>query len=1036
MKILRLAVFIAAPFVLASCSMTSEKGTLAQLRHREMKLEDATIDNGLEKAMDSYRAFLEQTPESEMTPEAIRRIADLSIEKEYGYIGDSHGSPSLEEPEVGAHNSTVNQQPVQLEATRIQAENDLEFENRATQEQMLESHATAGLDTHPGVAGDLKNANARQAIELYRKLLSEYPLYDRNDQVLYQMSRAYEELGEVESAMKVMNQFIATYPQSRYLDEIQFRRAEYYFTHKKYLDAEEAYQTIVAMGPGSRYYELALYKLGWSFYKQQMYEEALAQYFALLDRKVSTGYDFEQAYDQLESKRVEDTFRVISLSFSNLGGPEVVVDFFKEIGERVYENKVYSNLGEFYLDKRRYADAAGSYKAFINGHPFHQISPHFGMRIIDIYKAGRFGQLVIESKKEFSETYALDAEYWQHFDIASRADVVDFLKGNLKDLANHYHAMYQDKRFKKEMPVNYAEALVWYRKYLQSFPAERETPEIHYQMADLMLENKDFAHAARAYEFTSYNYPAHEKSSAAGYSAVYAYREYLNQSGEVEGKGIRQQVISSSLRFAETYPEHEKVTLVLSAAADDLYETGQYSLAVSTARKLLENYADAEPDLRRSAWLVVGHGSYDLTDFVDAEQAYLEVLKLTGAEDKSRPEITDNLAAAIYKQGEQANAAADFQSAADHFLRVGRLAPTSTIRATAEFDAATALIEVQNWSEATDVLLGFRDLFPEHKLQKEITKKIAYVYKSSGQLEKAGAEYERIEVEADDDEIRRGALLLAAELYEQAGVSDKALTVYQRFVKKFPSPVENALEVYSKIAGIYQSVDDRNKYFATLRTVVHLDRTAGRERTDRTRYLAAEASLHLAKPLFDKYAEVEIRRPIKASINKKKKLMKKAVKAYSDLIDYEVADVTSAATYYMAEIYFNFSQSLKNSERPEKLSALELEEYELALEDQIFPFEEKAIAVHRKNVELLYVGVYSEWIEKSIGKLAEVFPALYARDEEHTGFVDTIDSFTYSISQPTREMIDQDKQANAPQAPLSGKSNSDLASKESVFVNL
>ena len=51
----------------------------------------------------------------------------------------------------------------------------------------------------------------------------------------------------------------------------------------------------------SSFYELSLYKLGWSLYKQEFYEEALHQYFALLDYKVSTGYDFDAKHEEEEA---------------------------------------------------------------------------------------------------------------------------------------------------------------------------------------------------------------------------------------------------------------------------------------------------------------------------------------------------------------------------------------------------------------------------------------------------------------------------------------------------------------------------------------------------------------------------------------------------------------------------------------------------------------------------------------------------------------------------------------------------------------
>ena len=90
-----------------------------------------------------------------------------------------------------------------------------------------------------------------------------------------------------------MEQLIARNPDSRYLDEVQFRRAEFFFTRRKFREAESAYSAIVASGPRSDYYELALYKLGWTLYKQEFYDEALHKYVALLDHKVSIGYDFD-----------------------------------------------------------------------------------------------------------------------------------------------------------------------------------------------------------------------------------------------------------------------------------------------------------------------------------------------------------------------------------------------------------------------------------------------------------------------------------------------------------------------------------------------------------------------------------------------------------------------------------------------------------------------------------------------------------------------------------------------------------------------
>ena len=178
-------------------------------------------------------------------------------------------------------------------------------------------------------------------------------------------------------------------------------------------------------GTRSDYYELALYKLGWTLYKQEFYDEALHKYIALLDHKVSIGYDFDAKHEEGDERRIADTFRVISLSFSNLGGPEVVERVLRRQRQANYEDRIYSNLGEFYLTKLRYHDAAGAYKAFIGLYPFHRTSPHFSMRVVEIYTKGGFQKLVLDSKKEFARTYGLQAEYWRHFSVDESPEVLE-----------------------------------------------------------------------------------------------------------------------------------------------------------------------------------------------------------------------------------------------------------------------------------------------------------------------------------------------------------------------------------------------------------------------------------------------------------------------------------------------------------------------------------------------------------------------------------------------------------------------------------
>jgi TolA-binding protein len=1019
------AFFLLACSGLSGCATTSDQGTLAELEQVQADVDEIYLDDGLERAAQSYRRYLEETSESARTPEAMRRLADLQIEQAYGVIG------SGELVEMAAPDSATKSEALiaerQERSLNEALETDLEFEQRATQRQQLLSRTTALDEELPAGDSEAVPAGPREAIKMYQEILETYPNYERNDKVLYQMSRAYDEIGQPDEAMVVMDRLVAEYPHSKYVDEVYFRRGEYFFVRRSYLDAENAYGSIINIGPTSFYYELALYKLGWTLYKQEFYDEALHNYMAMLDYRQSIGYDFDEDYEENDEHRIADTFRVISLSFSNLGGPEVVDEYFSGYGRRSYADKVYSNLGEFYFGKLRFDDAASVYKSFVKQNPFHKASPHFSMRVVEIYDEAGFPQLVVESKKEFASMYSLNAEYWNYFDIDDSTEVVGFLKTNLTDLAGHYHALYQDDSLIDDRPANFSEAQRWYRQFLSSFPADTESPTSNYQLADLLLENENYGEAAIEYERTAYEYGQHEQDSAAGYAAIYAHRQNLEIAGGADRLDVREQTVTSSLRFADTFQQHEQAPVVLGKAADDLYEMEDFDLAVQTAQTLIDRYPAAGTSLLRSAWAVIAHSSIDLAEYQNAEHAYMNVLALTPADDEDRPAVVDGLAAAIYKQGEQANLLEDYRVAAEHFLRIKDVAPTSNIRTAAEYDGAAALMKLQDWAQASDVLEEFRTSHPEHELGIEATKQLAYVYREDGQTERSAAEHERIAAESAEPELAREALLTAAELYDEADVIGDAIRVYQRYVTEYPRPLDIAIEARSRLAEIFQAELDYERYHAQLSEIVTVDREAGDERTDRSRYLAARAALVLAELTYHEFASLELVQPFEESLAEKQRRMDSSMVAFEDLISYEVAEVTAAATFYIAEIYFGFSESLINSERPPGLSEAEMVDYEMVIEEEAYPFEERAIDVHEENFELLAGGIFNPWVQKSLDKLAGLMPGRYAKNEISGGYLGSIDSYAYRMpiapplgidEQHDAELPQSGKKANAPAASV------------------
>jgi cellulose synthase operon protein C len=888
------------------------------------------VDSG--KTMESYKRFLDlNAGDAALRSEALRRLGDLNLESS--------------------------------ESERIERE----------------------LVTNEGL-------RATEAIHLYTALLKTYPKYERNDSVLYQLARAYELNAQPERALASLDQLVAQYPNSRFIDEAQFRRGELLFSEKAYPKAQAAYESVIKNGSSSAFYNQSLYKHGWSLFKQGDNERSLDSFAGVLDSVLTSKRD-PNALVEIDTlsrpnrELVEDTFRVMSITFSYSDGPKTVQEFARHRKPRPYSYLLYARLGDLYMEKERYTDAADSYRAFVSQDRNNEKAPLLEMQAIEAYSKGGFPQLVLQGKKEFVENYSFGTAYWQGRNPNSEPKVVAELKTNLKDVAQYYHAQAQRT---KEV-ADYQEAAKWYRSYLRSWPDDPGSAVTNYLLADTLYESKQYLDAAQEYESTAYHYGDHEKAAAAGYAAIVAYgKQEDTLSGEAKAT-LHLKTLDSSLKFAQTFPAHPESSQVLTKAATELYAAKDYLRAVSASESLLAKQPPVDIAKQRIAWTVIGNSNFDQGVFDKAETAYTHAQAVMPPNDPERAVIVERLAASIYKQGEQKSKSGDSAAAVDDFLRVSALAPTSKVRANADFDAAALLVTEKQWDRAIPVLEGFRRNFPQSPLQADVTRNLAVAYSAANKPGQAALEFEQIaQSPKETPEVQREATLQAADLYDKAGNSAKSRTMLEAFVKHFPQPLNPAMEARNKLSLIAAKAGDYSGRDYWLKDIIAADRSAGTARTDRSRALAAKATLTLATPVREEFKSIKLVVPLKKSLAEKRKAMEAALKAYEAAADYQVAEVTTAATYESAELYRQLGKDLMSSERPKNLKKDELEQYDVLLEEQAFPFEEKAIKLHEVNAARTKDGTYDDWVQKSFAALAQLNPGRYGKVEIGEQQVDSI----------------------------------------------
>ncbi|MEO0580001.1 MAG: tetratricopeptide repeat protein, partial [Pseudomonadota bacterium] len=646
-------------------------------------------------------------------------------------------------------------------------------------------------------------------------------------------------------------------------------------------------------------------------------------------------------------------------------------------------------LGDLYLGKERFADAAKTYRAYVERDPLHFRAPELQNRVIEAYKQGGFPSEVLGAKGEYVDRYGMDTAFWTSRAREDHPAVVTNLKSNLNDLAQFYHAKAQQE----ESRPDYQTAARWYRKYLDYFPGEDDSANTNFLLAEILYESGDYAQATSEYEATAYTYALHERSSEAGYAALLAYQRHEETLDDpVQKNDWHQLYLDSGLRFADTYPEHPQAAPVLTTVAEDLFEQRQFDLAIGVARNVVTKQPVPERELLDTSWTVIAHSYFDLERFAEAETAYLSLQPLIPDEEAERQvEIRERIASSVYKQGEQARAAGDLGAAVSNFRRVGLVAAGSPVIESAEYDAASALIELEDWPAAANVLEAFRRDFPDSEFQEEATRRLAVVYLKGGDQARAASEFERMASAASaTPEMRREALWQATDLYRDTGNGAKETALLQRIIAEYPEPLAESIEARLRLADIAGNLGDTEGRRRWLTDIIDADAAAGAGRTDRSKFLAAKATLELAEPQRLAFSAMRLSIPLKQSLAVKKDLMEALIASYGKASEYGVAEVTTAATFRIGEAYQQFSKDLLESERPTDLSADALEQYDILLEEQAFPFEEQAIDLYKANAVRAADGVYDEWVQRSYEALAVLLPARYAKYERSENALATL----------------------------------------------
>ncbi len=819
------------------------------------------------------------------------------------------------------------------------------------------------------------------AIALYESLLDQGG--KDQDEILYQLARAYDLAGRNADSRHCLDRLIAEHPDSRYVVEARFRRAEMAFSQAHYADAAADYGFVVSQGRGTPYWQNASYMRGWSLFKRSQLDEALASFFDVIASLVPDGK--VDALPAADRELLHDTLRVVTLAVGYLDGPATLAARMRGLGRPPWQYLAYQALADSYHQRERYLDSVATWQTFIHENPLDPRAPAAHLGMIDTLIAADFPSEVEPQKEAFVTSYGIHSRFWAAHGPEVRETYLKPLQRFLVELAQRRHAEAQQSHQRKA----YLAAARWYQELLDTFPGDPRSAEYLFLLGEVYTEAGEDAQAVAAYQRVVHEFPDSPHANEAGYAAILGLEKLVKRASGAELARLQRTRIDAQTEFAAAFPQDSRAPAVQTDAADGLFQLGEYEKAVGLAEDLLASWPDLAWPLRRTALTIEGHGRFELGRYAQAEEAYRALLAGPLPEEERGP-LTQRLLAAVYEQGQAAEKAGDTEAAVQHYLRMSAIDPKAELAVKGEFDAVAVAESAGQTARAASLLVRFRNEHPHDPLAQDAGKRLAAMYEKTGDLPAAAAEYTTLAEHDPDAEVRRQSLYRAGELYLEKGDVSDAIERFRDYAHNYPEPIDQRLEAVDHLDRLYQRTGDGDKRRYWLRQKIDIQREMGAAATERASYLAAEAQYVLAGDARAAFEAVQLTQPLKRSLARKQRALKDAVKAYEAVADYGVADFATASTYQLATLFTDLAHSIMASDRPHGLSDLEREQYEVLLEEQAYPFEEKAISLHEINMRRSWQGLWDDWIEKSFVELARLMPARFDKSEVEVAYVDNI----------------------------------------------
>jgi len=627
-----------------------------------------------------------------------------------------------------------------------------------------------------------------KSVALYRKILADFPNYPLSDATQYLLAYSLGEMGQQDESIRSYALLIQRHPKSSFVPEAWVRIGDFWFDDLRpgsLTRAADAYSRMQAY-PAHPLFTRALYKLGWTYYRLDEYEQAVDAFTKLLDAYVAES---AKTGKPPAGDVWPEGIQYMAISFAGMKGDgvEKAHQHFLALGGRPYEAAIYQRLGDILFDETLYSQAVAAYQLFLAASPLSPEAPRIQAKIVTAWQRDRRFDMEAKEREVLVAAYGEGGKWFaaNQGEPDLTRETRDMVMRNLVRSASFHHVQAQGLKQQGRLPAaveEYRAAAHAYAQYLKRFPHAKDAYELAFNYADALYNSLEFEAAARTYADVRDD-PADDKHQAeAALSAVISWEGEVTRrerTGQLQPlpvllsadrkdsappqpvplDPVQESLVRDSDVFSENEGSSPRAPTIAYKAGEVFYTHNQFAEARCRFQDVVARWPDS-PMAQYAANLII-ESYLAVKDWAAVERAAAELQKKELAGNKT-------LATSLQK-----------------FKLGGR------------FNRAQQLMEQHAYEQAAALFVALVAEEPKHEFADKALYNAASCYESARRYESALRLYERLYADYPTSEFADDALFRVAYNAENTYDFEKAVQRYALLVEKYPKSKHRKDAIYN-----------------------------------------------------------------------------------------------------------------------------------------------------------------------------------------------------------------------------------------------